>query len=284
MFKMIGMGDLHFPCKDKSGEILEDKNRFIRDEFYQYYLDGLFEKEADVYFSVGDITTSGDKREFDELYRNIRRYNKNFYQVLGNHDLLQHTRNEIYSQINMKYNTFFEYDDVFLVFLETGREMDRENFGGWVSEEQKDWLKELITLSNSKTMVIIAHHPVYQTTKNTVKNMHNVDPQTELWSVLEEKKDGKGIYINGHIHEDSIAKRDNWHFIQFCAVLDDPAIRIFEIHQNQFSYRTEKLTDEGMLEKAKLIGEINEQFNLQDDGPGTDAERNLVLEVSTSLQ
>lgn len=281
---MIGMGDLHFPCKDKSGEILEDKNRFIRDEFYQYYLDGLFEKEADVYFSVGDITTSGDKREFDELYRNIRRYNKNFYQVLGNHDLLQHTRNEIYSQINMKYNTFFEYDDVFLVFLETGREMDRENFGGWVSEEQKDWLKELITLSNSKTMVIIAHHPVYQTTKNTVKNMHNVDPQTELWSVLEEKKDGKGIYINGHIHEDSIAKRDNWHFIQFCAVLDDPAIRIFEIHQNQFSYRTEKLTDEGMLEKAKLIGEINEQFNLQDDGPGTDAERNLVLEVSTSLQ
>ncbi|RLL46986.1 hypothetical protein D8M04_07270 [Oceanobacillus piezotolerans] len=283
MFKMIGMGDLHFPSKNKQGELLSTEERKTRDTFYNYYMNEFFKQDADIYFSVGDITTSGDIPEFDDLYRMIRKYNRNFRQVLGNHDLLQYSRKEIYDRLNCKNNSFYENGDVILVYLETGREMDRKNFGGWISEEQKEWLSSMISKSGAKTLVIIAHHPVYNTTKNTVEDMHHVDPKTELWSVLEKKKDWIGIYINGHIHEDSIAKRNNWHFIQFCSVLDDPALRLFEFSKDTFSYQTHRLTDSEMKEKATCIGQFNEQFRLQEDGPGTEKERNLIIDLNRNL-
>lgn len=280
MFKMVGMGDLHFPSRNKKGELLSLEERSARDDFYAYYFNQFFNQEADIYFSVGDITTGGYFSEYDDLYKIIGDYNKPFRQVFGNHDLLEHSKQEIYERMYLEhYNHCFTYEDFILVYLETGREKDHSNFGGWISSYQKDWLSNIMTESGAKTVIVIAHHPVYNTTKNTVEDMHNVDPQTELWSILEKKQDGTGIYINGHVHEDSTVQRNNWHFIQFCAVLDDPALRMITVSNDTFAYQTKRLMDKEMRQKAKCVGEFNEQFHLQHDGPGSANERRLTIDL-----
>ena len=116
-------------------------------------------------------------------------------------------------------NHSIETDEAYLLFLETAREQeDPDNWGGWISKEQLVWLEKEIEKSGDKLLLIFAHHPVYDTTFRSNFSMLSIEPKIDVWSVLRKKK-GKGIYVNGHNHVDSIVGSENWTFIQIAAVI-----------------------------------------------------------------
>ncbi|USG65072.1 metallophosphoesterase [Brevibacillus ruminantium] len=275
--KIAVMGDLHYPSRHGVTKRLEEHVIESRDSFYSNYLKSFFKQEADIYVSVGDLTNFGTKDEFEEVYEYIRSYNKPFYQTLGNHDLYSMPRREVLELTKMNGNFVME-EEVVLLFLETARELDRGNFDGWVTNEQLEWLEKVIDGSGEKTMIVFAHHPVYDTTARSNKNMLSVHPSIDLWSVLNKKK-GKGIYVNGHTHTDSIVEKENWTFVQISAVLDDQSVRILELDHDQVSVSAIDVSDDESIELATTIGNGIERFTLFPQGVCTTLNRNKSIKI-----
>ncbi|GIN93765.1 hypothetical protein J22TS1_48160 [Siminovitchia terrae] len=276
--KIAVMGDLHYPSRNGVTKRLEEHIIESRDSFYPNYLKSFFNQEADLYVSVGDLTNFGTKDEFEEVYEYIRSYNKPFYQTLGNHDVYSMPRREILELTKMNENFVIEEDDVVLLFLETGRELDTFNFDGWVTNEQLEWLEKVIDGSGEKTMIVFAHHPIYDTTARSNQDMLSIHPSIDLWSVLNKKR-GKGIYVNGHTHEDSIVEKENWAFVQISAVLDDQSVRILELDHDQVSVTTIDVSDDESMKQATTIGNALERFTLFPDGVGTTLNRNKSIKI-----
>ncbi|MFK4998539.1 hypothetical protein ACI2OX_18140 [Bacillus sp. N9] len=67
--------------------------------------------------------------------------------------------------------------------------MNKDNFGGWVTEQQLTWLQKVIETSGEKPMLIFAHHPVYNTTKKSDESMFHIHSEANIWEVLKEKKE-----------------------------------------------------------------------------------------------
>ncbi|MBS4190613.1 metallophosphoesterase [Bacillus sp. FJAT-49705] len=275
--KIAVMGDLHYPSRHGVTKRLEEHVIESRDSFYPNYLKSFFNQEADLYVSVGDLTNFGTKDEFEEVYEYIRSYNKPFYQTLGNHDVYSMSRREVLELTKMNGNLIME-EEAILLLLETGRELDTVNFDGWVTNEQLEWLEKVIDDSGEKTMIVFAHHPIYDTTAHSNKNMLSIHPSIDLWSVLNKKR-GKGIYVNGHTHADSIVEKENWTFVQISAVLDDQSVRILEIDHDQFSVTAIDVSDDESIKLATTIGNAIERFTLFPQGVCTTLNRNKLVKL-----
>lgn len=272
--KIAVISDLHYPSASDLDEITV-KNR---DEFYSTFIKDFLSQEADFYVSIGDLTNFGSKDELDGIYSYIRQYQRSFIHVLGNHDLYCQTREEVMNQVGMNGNHSIETEEAYLLFLETAREMDFNNWGGWISEEQQNWLEEEIKKSGDKLMLIFAHHPVFDTTTRSNMPMLSVEPSIDIWSILSKKK-GKGIYINGHNHVDSIVSNEHWTFIQFAAVMDDQSVRMLDISNIHCNVTAVNVGTEQSRQQANIIGNAIDHFQLLPDGVGTTLARNVSISL-----
>ena len=91
-----------------------------------------------------------------------------------------------------------------------------------MEQAQLDWLEAEVTRYNVQTqpqvLVVLAHHPLQDTTTKSTKAMMNIHNSNEVWTRLAELKRGRGFYFNGHNHVNSIALRDNWTFVEAGAI------------------------------------------------------------------
>lgn len=271
--KIAVMSDLHYPSSE--GVRIKLKNHVIseRDNFYNDYLKKFFSEEADLYVSLGDLTNYGKEDELKEVYEIIRSHDKPFKHVLGNHDRYTLSHEEINQITGMQGDSVVDMDEAVLVFLETARELDSNQYDGWLTDTQLDWLEGVIDESGEKVMLIFAHHPLHDTTARSNKKMLSIHPSIEIWDVLYRKK-GRGFYINGHTHTDSIVEKGNWSFIQASAVLDSQSARIIEIDKDFLDVRAVELSTEKSGNQAAVIGEALEHFVLFSEGVGTTLNRN----------
>ena len=166
--------------------------------------------------SIGDLTNCGTEQELTEIYEKINGYHKSLILTIGNHDLYSMSREMVSQLINQKVNHSIDLDEVKLIFWETAREMDKENFGGTVTEEQLIWLQRELEESGDKAVILFGHHPIYDTTFRSNYNKLSIDPEMDVYSVLKNKK-GSAIYVCGHNHYDSVVQKDNWTFVQIGA-------------------------------------------------------------------
>ncbi|MBU8791590.1 metallophosphoesterase [Oceanobacillus caeni] len=265
-------GDLHYPSmihKDK--EVKE-----ARDEFYAKFLQSFFEIKADYYVSLGDLTNFGKDDEWHEVYEIIRKYDKPFIHTFGNHDLYGIPRVEALNISNMKQNISIETDQVNLISLETARDHNHEDHSGYLSDEQLEWLEDELVQSEEKLVVILAHHPVYDTTANSNYPYLSIVPEVPIINILRKKK-GNGIYINGHNHKDSIETIDNWTFVQTSAVLDDQSIRLLEIDDKEISIQSIHIGNSELRGLAEIIGSNMNHFQLNPLGIGTTPNREKII-------
>ncbi len=162
--KLVLIGDLHFPAIDQGvSGIAEARQSF----FFNIFLDKFLEQEGDYHISLGDLTHYGLQEELESVYHLLRRNQRNFVHVLGNHDLYAQRRQDVLKQTGQLRYHSITTDLGVLAFIDTAKEMNYEDWGGWVDEEQLAWLEQVVQDSGTKPLFLFAHHPVYQTTKRS---------------------------------------------------------------------------------------------------------------------
>ncbi|MCJ7840399.1 metallophosphoesterase [Lederbergia sp. NSJ-179] len=266
------IGDLHYPSMIGQRKDVKE----ARDKFYTSFIHSFFEIEADYYVSIGDLTNFGMEDELREVYQIIRKYHKNFIHTLGNHDLYGIPREEVLNISDIEQNISMETDLAHLIFLETARDHNDEDYSGYLSDDQLAWLEEQIIQSGEKLVLIFAHHPVYNTTARSNFPYLSIVPEVPIQDILRKKR-GNGMYVNGHNHIDSIETIDNWTYIQAGSILDDPSIRILEINQDEISIKAINVGNPELKKQSQMIGSAIHHFQFNPYGIGTTSNREKVI-------
>jgi len=277
--KIALIGDLHYPQIDNTIPGLPE----AREAFFQTFIENFLEMEADFHISLGDLTNYGHTSELMDVYQIIRKSPRNFYHVLGNHDLYAQPRNDVLSLTGQKRYHAIMAEQIVLVFLDTAREMDLADWGGWIDEEQLKWFEEIVKNSGTKPMFVFAHHPVYDTTKNSTNEKGSIHQSIDMWRILEQKK-GLGVYFNGHTHVESISKKVNWKFVQLAACLDQHSIRLVELNPEQLQISPIDVTDEIVKENAITVYNNIKHFKHNPHARGEESDRKLVINLQNVNQ
>ncbi|MFT8321072.1 MAG: metallophosphoesterase family protein [Bacillus sp. (in: firmicutes)] len=272
--KIVIMGDLHYPAIDESVPGLVD----ARANFYQIFIERFLEIDADLHVSLGDLTNFGLTLELEGVYELLRKRDRNFFHVLGNHDLYGQTRREVLAITKQARYHSITTDAAVFAFLDTAKEMDFEDWGGWIDEEQLNWFEEVVWTSGSKPLVVFAHHPVYNTTKNSETEKGSIHPSIDMWKILEQKT-GIGIYVNGHTHVDSIVHQKNWTFVQTSACLDQHAFRVIEMEKEDIHISSIDIEDKELVDNAPIIYNNIKHFSHSPNARGTDSERHCRISL-----
>ncbi len=272
MLRLALMGDLHYPGIDPENRQLLT----VRDRFYKRYVSMFFEIKAHWHISLGDLTHHGTDKEFAEICRCIRATGMPFRLVPGNHDTLSMTKSELLSFIDQPLYDAIETEEGMLVFLDTTRERRPDDWSGHMDAEQLRWLECCIERSGDKPIFIFAHHPVHNTTAMSDLNKMHIDPAIGLRSVLQ-KKNGIGLFFNGHNHIHSIASENRWHFIQTAAVLCHPSFRIVEIDEKEIRTKVVSVHEPDMLQDARILCGNLPGYHQVPDAQGGPADRDLTI-------
>ncbi|MGN8648202.1 metallophosphoesterase family protein [Gracilibacillus sp. HCP3S3_G5_1] len=274
--KFSVIGDLHFPEVDQSVEGLEE----AKWNFYRSFLSHFLDHEADMHISLGDLTNYGTTEELKGVYRIIDNKYKNFYHVLGNHDLYAQPIERVLEITKQPLYHTVAKDNAIFAFLNTAREMDYEDWGGTINQEQLEWLEEVVEASGTKPLFVFAHHPVYDTTSRSDMEKHSIDPTIDMWRILNKKK-GQGVYFNGHNHQNSIVHKGNWTFVQIAACLDEQAWRLVELTEDQIIITNYTITNPLMAEQAAFLSANMNHFSPFRNAGGKEEDTYCVLPVRT---
>ncbi|MDN7245157.1 metallophosphoesterase family protein [Planococcus shenhongbingii] len=276
--KIAVIGDLHYPALEE-GYLLTEEERNV---FYEKFLERFFSIPADLYVSIGDLTNFGWKEELEEVYAIIDQHQKPFVHVLGNHDIYGSTREEVLMVTKQQRYRAFRTDSAALAFLDTAKEQDFEDWGGTLDAEQLDWLEGVIEESGELPLLVFAHHPVHATTTNSNQAMLSIHPDIPVWELLS-KKQGCGLYVNGHNHFNSVDEREQWNFLQIAAVLDEQAVRVIEVSDSHISIDSVDLYDPELNKQAQVIGDAINHFQLNPHPLGIDSDMKHLIPLPVSV-
>ncbi|MGM0882877.1 MAG: metallophosphoesterase family protein [Bacillota bacterium] len=277
--RLVLMGDLHYHEIDKSIPGLLE----ARTAFYNTLLGRFLDMDADLHISLGDLTNFGSTLELQEVYELLQRENRRFIHVLGNHDLYWQTRREVLEITGQQRYHAIDTDTAMLVFLDTAKELDFEDWGGWLDDEQLEWLEGMVKASGTKPLLVFGHHPVYNTTARSEKEKGSIHPSIDMWRILNRKK-GIGVYFNGHTHVDSIVAQNNWTFVQLSACLDQHGFRIVELTEEELRISAVDITDADVLDNAPMLHQHMVHFSHNPNARGTGADREHVVPLLTAVQ
>lgn len=267
-------GDLHYSVNYK--EITEFNG--IRDRYYDYFIAHLFSKPADYYVSIGDLTNTGNPAEYTGIHTIIRKYDHHdkFLFTVGNHDMYIPTKAQVSEFFSTPLNRYFVQDDICVIFIDTTRQQHTFDWSGYIDESQLTWLDQVLTENAEKTVIIFAHHPIYNTTMFSNQDKASIVKEVPIREVLN-KHTRKAFYICGHVHADSIVHEDNWTFVQIAAILDQPIVREIEITNNYFSIVTDGIGEE-YRQLGSWLGSRMNHFLLADRGYQGDSNRHISIE------
>ncbi|SFL46171.1 Calcineurin-like phosphoesterase [Gracilibacillus orientalis] len=268
--KFSVLGDLHFPEVEQNVQGLKEAKR----DFYRSFLGHFLDNEADMHISLGDLTNFGTTEELEGVYQIIHNKPNHFHHVLGNHDLYGQSIERVLEITKQPLYHTVAKDDAIFAFLNTAKEMDYEDWGGSINQEQLDWFEEVVEASGTKPLFVFAHHPVYNTTSRSDMDKLSVDPNIDMWRILDKKK-GQAVYFNGHNHQNSIVHKGNWTFVQVAACLDEQAWRTIEITENHIIISHHKV----MSEQADFVSEQINHFRPSPEAAGTDKDVQSVIPI-----
>jgi len=276
--KLVLMGDLHYHDVDAS----VPEWREARDALYETLVGRFLDVEADYHVSLGDLTNYGSTSELEGAYGLLRRRDRQFIHVLGNHDLYTQTRREVLELTGQRRYHAIETDEAVLVFLDTAREMDYEVWGGTLDDEQLVWLEALVQASGTKPMLVFAHHPVFATTARSERENGSIHPDIDMRRILRQKE-GAGIFFNGHTHVDSIAEHGNWTFVQLSACLDQHAFRIAELAGEELRISVCELEDDLSAHTGVIYRHLK-HFRHNPEARGTDGDRARIIPLRVAAR
>lgn len=276
--KIRFISDLHYTDPMYfSGDKAEAHAFYIRT-----VIEELFSQEADLYLSLGDLIHGGTRLEIDTIYGWIGQHPEaktKFHHISGNHDLDVYDRSQWPVQY-YKGNYFQSYDGFHILYLETARIQNKDNYGGYVSPLVLSWLSEKIVQTGDDPLLIFAHHPVKDRTRLSWRRMMYVDEACNLEAVLE-CKEGPAVYINAHNHCDSILRDQNWTYLQAACELEYPAIKNIHISRDHLHYYCQDIESPEMdLARTVFLSEVPAFRPFGTPARGTVLERELKLDFT----
>jgi hypothetical protein len=273
--RLVLMGDLHYHYVD--GSI--PGWREARDRFFGVLLDRFLDIDADWHISLGDLTNFGTPSELEGVYGLIRRKERRFVHVLGNHDLYAMPRDFVLGASGGERYHAVETDEAVLALLDTAREQNRRDWSGHVDEAQLLWLESVVRASGSKPLLVFAHHPVYDTTARSTEPKGSIVPEIDIRGMLDAKR-GIGVYFNGHTHVESIAREGNWTFVQLAACLDVPSFRLVTLEDAEIRIDAIDLDEESLLADARFLHRCMPHFAPKDHARGEEADRTARIGIT----
>lgn len=278
--KLIVFGDYHFVAdKNYSDQTpyFEYSQAFIdlKNDFHKFGISSIFEEEADLYISLGDLTNFGREDEIQKVYQLIKetgKYDK-FIHVFGNHDLYSSSAKEMSDLTGQAYNYSIDTDHARLIFFASPKDKDPVEWGGVLTEEDEDFLRQEIQEAQGKPIIIFSHHPVYDTVRKTRLEKHYIEPRDKMRAILD-RHSGKGIFVAGHTHAESIASDDKWTYVNLDAFLDHPKYSIMKIGDQGIRLTSKEIDlSEDMDAKRLAVGTHMPHFLLRPEDIGTSLDR-----------
>lgn len=244
------VGDLHYSNLRWRSARLQKINSF----FYRHFFESFFSIEADLYVCLGDLTHFGTASELKQIFSIIEETKKDgqqFEPVIGNHDIL-FSRKRTFQRISGLEELYRAQDagDWRLIFLDTARVNAFRKDSSYMGIAQSRWLCDELMNSLDRPVMIFAHHPAKQVTMTDKDRRYLIN--LSLADVLKIKSD-TAVYVNGHKHRNKFSVEDNWAFLQFNDILDEPAIRVLELDGRNVKMETISFQDPEMLMAAKKI-------------------------------
>lgn len=267
-------GDLHYSVNYQ--EVAEFNG--IRDRFYDYFMGHLFSQPADYYVSIGDLTNTGHPNEYAGIKSIIRKYDHHdqFQFTVGNHDMYIPTKVWVEDFFATPLNRYFVQDDICVIFIDTTRQQHTFDWSGYMDERQLAWLDQVLMENADKTIIIFAHHPVYNTTMFSTDDKASIVAEVPIREILNKHK-RKAFYICGHVHADSIVHENNWTYVQIAAVLDQPVVRNIEITDHALTITSESI-GEDFRQLGSWLGCRMNHFRLVERGYQGDSNRHMSIE------
>jgi 3',5'-cyclic AMP phosphodiesterase CpdA len=240
------LGDLHFsdyPNPDWA---------VARDRLFTHFFEQVVALQPELVFAVGDTTNRGSLSEVTGLAAIAAASQVNLICVTGNHDCYSLSKSELApfflgghkSMSAVDLYTYFDVGSTRFVLMDTARERDADNFGGFVAAKQLDWLTETIAEFNGcdrhSHLVVLGHHPLYGTTRRSTEAMLNIANSDATAQVFAQLTNKVGVYFCGHNHTHSIYRSnpDNWHHVQTANPLDCSSFRLVSIEDDRIDIET----------------------------------------------
>lgn len=276
--RLMIMGDFHYSRMANSTEEMQA----ARDKAFSTMLGKFLEWDADLHISLGDLTHEGHPEELEFVFDSMESSGRPFIHVLGNHDTLSLPKTEILTITGQQQYHAIDMEEVMLLFIDTTKEMNEDDWGGEMDEEQLQWLQSQLETSGDKPVFIFAHHPVYATTARSTHEKGSIHPDINMKEVLK-KKEGYGFYFCGHNHVNSIVQQEGWHYIQTAACLDIPAFRVVDLSEGKVKISHIPINDSSLADHIATFHKGMPGFEPTEKPHGEETDRSLVVEVLQSI-
>ncbi|MED1953986.1 metallophosphoesterase family protein [Brevibacillus centrosporus] len=276
--RLMIMGDFHYSRMANSTEEMQA----ARDKAFSTMLGKFLEWDADLHISLGDLRHEGHPEELEFVFDSMESSGRPFIHVLGNHDTLSLPKTEILTITGQQQYHAIDMEEVMLLFIDTTKEMNEDDWGGEMDEEQLQWLQSQLETSGDKPVFIFAHHPVYATTARSTHEKGSIHPDINMKEVLK-KKEGYGFYFCGHNHVNSIVQQEGWHYIQTAACLDIPAFRVVDLSEGKVKISHIPINDSSLADHIATFHKGMPGFEPTEKPHGEETDRSLVVEVLQSI-
>ncbi len=246
--RFIMLGDLHY------SDYSSPAHAAACDRLFQAFFQQIAALKPDLVFAIGDTTNHGTLTELTGLHQIAHQCDLPFVCVTGNHDINSLEKPELArfflgpypSVVADELYTSFDWQDlIHFVVLDTARvKLSDIDWSGFVSLTQLEWLYEEIALFNTSSspqyLVVLGHHPLYNTTNRSTSTMLYIANSQEVYNSFAQLERKPGLYFCGHNHNHSIAGPDaaGWYFVQSGDPLDCRSFRLVTVTQTQIEIET----------------------------------------------
>lgn len=259
--RCVFLGDLHY------SDYPERAHAAARDRLFEAWFAQVSDVGADYVFAVGDTTNQGSMTEMQGLQAIAEKSGLPFVRVTGNHDCYTWPKSELApfflgdldSDADAHLYTYFDAGSTRFVLADTARDRDRENFGGFVTDEQVRWLQAALADFDRQThlhhVVVMGHHPLHATTRRSTEDMLQIANSADVAASLAALQAKVGLYFCGHNHNHSIFTAGNWHHVQTANPLDCRSFRLVTFSDAQTTVETRDfdLSDAALLADFETV-------------------------------
>lgn len=265
--KFAQLSDVHYSVNraDTSYKLLSHTKELLDDAINQINS----QKHLKFVIVTGDGIDAPDKKALDGLINGLNNLNYPWYIALGNHDTNHDkyiNKLNFFKEIRAKNKNFkftspfytFKPQKGFRVIVMDGSCLEGYSSHGDFSEEELNWLDNILAESKNDVVLIFQHFPIVTPYDSKSHEIRNAD---EYLNIL--KKYNMPIAVfSGHYHASKIIKKDNILHVSTPALVSYPnSFRIVEIDNKsnkvvfKFKFLETTLKDLQNTAKMRIVGD-----------------------------
>ncbi len=265
--KFAQLSDIHYSVgrEDTSYKLLSHTKELLNDAVSQINN----HKNLKFVIVTGDGIDAPDKRALDGMIEGLNGLNYPWYITVGNHDTAPSSyinKLNFLKEIRAKNKNFtfhstyysFKPQKGFRVIVMDGASNEGRSPHGSYSEEELEWLDDILSQSQKDVVLIFQHFPLVTPYDSKSHEIRNAE---EYKRVLEKYKMPIAVF-SGHYHAAKIIKKDNILHVSTPALVSYPnSFRIIEIKNQskkavfKFEFCETGLKDLQQTAKIRIVGD-----------------------------